>query len=86
MKVYCDQGNSYGQKLIQSVDKIRVCEVTKRKNSKYNTHVYRGFDVITSLEEDNTLPYGLLHSFRQMLKHFFKQYAPINSFIDTQVQ
>ena len=31
MQVYCDQGNSYGQKLMQSVDKIRVCEVTKRQ-------------------------------------------------------
>ena len=30
MQIYCDQDNSYGQKLIQSVDKIRVCEVTKK--------------------------------------------------------
>ena len=87
MQIYCDQDNSYGQKLIQSVDKIRVCEVTKKKKKliKYNRQFYRGFDVIISLEEDDTLPYGLLHSFGQMLKHFFKQYIPINSFIDTQV-
>lgn len=33
MQIYCDQDNSYGQKLIQSVDKIRVCEVTKKKKT-----------------------------------------------------
>ena len=41
MQIYCDQDNSYGQKLIQSVDKISIHEVTKRQTiNKYNKHFY----------------------------------------------
>ena len=40
-QIYCDQDNSYGQKLKKSVDKISIHEVTKRKTiNKYNKHFY----------------------------------------------
>jgi type VI secretion system protein ImpG len=73
--------------LINAIKKVSITScIDKIQVDAYNKQFCRGFKVKILLEDNEFLPPGLIHIFSQMLKQFFKHYAPINSFIKTEIE
>ena len=87
MTYYLQSNNEENKLLIDAIKEVKITNcIDKIQVDRYNKQFCRGFKVCITLLNNDLLPPGLINIFSQMLKQFFRYYAPINSFIKTEIE